>query len=186
MKRKTTHARKSAGSEPIQFQVEAATEGDWPFIVEGQAAIAWARLGPKRRREVDRQALERHVAQHVAELRREEGFPTQAFVAKTDKGKPAGFVWMAKTHNDFTGQVEASLLNQYVAEPYRGRGLGRRLIQTAEQWARRQGLPRICLSVGANNALSQGLYKTMGYHVDTLRMSKALAATEPEVILSDY
>lgn len=169
-----------------RFQIEKATESDWPWIVQGQVQIAWVRLGPDRQREASRQTVEERVAQQVAKLRQEEGFPNEAFMAKTDDGTPAGFVWVAKTHNDFTGQLEASLLSQYVAEPYRGQGLGRRLMETAEEWACQQGLPRVSLSVGAHNRLAQRLYETLGYQVDMLRMTKKLDTQEPELLLTDY
>ncbi len=176
-----------ASSKETAFRIETATDDDWPWIVQGQAEIAWVRLGPERQREVvGRQTVEERVARQVAELRREEGFPNEAFVARTDDGAPVGFVWVARTHNDFTGQLEASLLSQYVAEPSRGQGLGHRLMETAEEWARQQGLPRISLSVGAHNRLAQRLYETLGYEVETLRMTKKLGRQEPGLILTDY
>jgi ribosomal protein S18 acetylase RimI-like enzyme len=110
----------------------------------------------------------------VERLRHDADFPNQAFVARADDGSPAGFVWVAKDQNDSTGQLEASLLNQYVAEAYRGQGLGRRLMNTAEDWACQQGLPCISLSVGAGNRLGQRLYQSLGYAVETLRMTKEL------------
>jgi ribosomal protein S18 acetylase RimI-like enzyme len=183
---KTSKKPVPASFAESRFRIETATEGDWPWIVQGQVEIAWARLGSDRQREASRQTVEERVAQQVAELRQEEGFPNEAFIATTDEGTPAGFVWMAKTHNDFTGQLEASLLNQYVAEPYRGQGLGRRLMETAEEWARQQGLPRISLSVGAHNKLARRLYETLGYQVDVLRMTKKLHTQEPELLLTDY
>jgi ribosomal protein S18 acetylase RimI-like enzyme len=161
-------------AEATQFRVEMAAESDWPWIVCGQVEIVWGRLGPERQREVDRKSVEEHVARQVAKLRIEEGFPNVVLVAKTNDGALAGFAWVARTHNDSTGQLEASLLNQYVAEPYRGRGLGHRLMETAEDWARQQGLPRISLFVGARNTLGQGLYESLGYQVETLRMTKEL------------
>ena len=85
---------------------------------------------------------------------------------------------MAKDQNDATGQLQASLLNQYVAEPYRGQGLGHRLLETAEEWARQQGLPRISLSVGAQNTLGQKLYESLGFQVETLRMTKRFEPDE--------
>ena len=168
------------------FRIEQAAESDWTWIEQGQAEIAWTRLGRERQREASRQTVEEHVAQQVAKLRQESGFPNEVFMAKTDDGTPAGFVWVAKTHNDFTGQLEASLLNQYVAEPYRGQGLGRRLMETAEEWTRQQGLPRISLSVGVRNRLAQRLYETLGYQVDMLRMTKKLDIQESELLLTDY
>ena len=172
----------SAGSKGMLFQIEPAADSDWPWIVQGLVEIAWFRLNEERRRDVSRQTIHNRVEQQVAEIQEQEDFPSQAFVARTEDRQAVGFVWVAKTHNESTGQPEASLLNQYVAEPYRGQGLGRRLMETAEEWARQQGLPRICLSVGAHNTLGQHLYETLGYRVDTLRMTKELDTQEPNLL----
>ena len=169
-----------ANEQKMSFHIESAAEADWPWIVQGQVEIAWARLGKERQQSLGREIVEQNVAQHVQRLRRDEGFPSQALVARTDDGARAGFVWVARTHNDSTGQLEASLLSQYVAEPYRGQGLGHHLMETAEEWARRQGLSRISLSVGARNTLGQRLYETLGYQVETLRMTKRLSTQEDD------
>ncbi|MGD8998357.1 MAG: GNAT family N-acetyltransferase, partial [Anaerolineae bacterium] len=137
---------------PTRFRIEPAASGDWAWIMQGEVEIAWARLGPRGRQEVDQHVVAERTAKRVSELRQDEGFPSWAFVARTEGGTQAGYVWVAKTHNDSTGRLEAALLNQYVAEPYRGQGLGCRLMEAAEDWARREGLPRISLSVGAHNA----------------------------------
>ena len=165
-------------STDIKFQINPAEESDWDWIALGQAEIAWVRLEPECQQEMDRQAIEKSVAQQLARMREDPGFPCQAFVAQADDGASAGFVLVAKTHNDATGQLEASLLSQYVAEPYRGRGLGHRLLEAAEDWASGQGLPRISLSVGVRNTLGQRLYESLGYQVETLRMSKKLSEQE--------
>lgn len=163
-----------------QFKIEQAMESDWPWIVQGEVEIAWVRLDPEQQRHVGRQAVEEAVARRVQRLRADQDFATLAFVARADDGTLAGFVWVAKDQNDFTGQVQASLLNQYVAEPYRGQGLGHRLLETAEDWARQQGLPRISLSIGARNTLGQKLYESLGYRVETLRMAKQLSPCGPD------
>jgi ribosomal protein S18 acetylase RimI-like enzyme len=173
----------SPANSEFKFHIEPATDDDWPWIVQAEIEIYWVRLESERQQEVGLQAIEERVAQRVTNLRKEEGFPNQAFVAKAEEGTPAGFVWVARTHNDSTGQLEASLLNQYVAEPYRGQGLGRHLMETAEEWARQQGLPRISLSVGVHNAIGQRLYESLGYEVETLRMTKKLVPQAPDEIL---
>jgi ribosomal protein S18 acetylase RimI-like enzyme len=173
----------SRDSEKAVFHIEAATEDDWPWIVQGEVVIAWTRLGKERQREMSREAVEKQVAQRVAELRKDEGFHNEAFVARTEDGILAGFVWVARDQNDSTGQIEALLLNQYVAEAYRGQGLGHRLMETAEEWAREQGLPRISLAVGVHNTIGQRLYESLGYQAETLRMSKKLDSQAPDEIL---
>lgn len=164
----------------MDFRFEPATESDWPHIIEWQAEIAWVGLGSKRQAETDPATLCERVARQVAQLRADEGFPNQALMARTAGGEPAGFVWVARTHNDRTGQVEASLLGQYVAKPYRDQGLGGQLLELAEDWARRQGLPCLCLFVGADNTIAQRLYRSLGYEVQSLRMAKRLGPASPD------
>ena len=155
-------------------------ESDWSWIVRGQVETIWVRLGPKGQQGISRQTIDESVRRQVARLRQDEGFPSQAFIAKAEDGTLAGFVWVARDHNDSTGELEATLLNQYVAEPYRSQGLGRRLLETAEEWARGQGLPRISLSVGVYNTIGQRLYESLGYQAETLRMTKRLGMGGPD------
>ena len=115
-----------------QYSIEPAQEADWPWMLIGQVEIAWRRLVSDRQRELGRQRVEESVARQVASVRTDEGFATQAFVAKTDKGESVGFVWVAKDQNDATGQMEASVLHQYVDPTHRGRGLGDWLLDVAE------------------------------------------------------
>jgi len=161
-------------SNDTSFTIAEATTADWPWIVQGQVDIAWTRLGADGQREVSKQTVAERVDRQVERMRRDEGFPTATFVARTVNGIRAGFVWVARTHHDFTGQLEATLLGQYVAEAYRRQGLGRLLMATAEEWARQQGLTRISVSVGAHNTLAQYTYKTLGFRVESLRMSRGL------------
>ena len=162
-----------------KFRIDPAKESDWDWIAQGQAEIVWVRLGSEGQPEISRRAIEESVALQLERMRADTGFPSKAFVAWTNAGSPAGFVLVARTHNDATGQLEASLLSQYVAEPYRGQGLGHRLMEAAEDWTRQQGLPRISLSVSVLNTLGQKLYESLGYQVETLRMSKKLDEREP-------
>ena len=165
---------------PATFTIEPATEEDWPWIAEGQVEIAWVGLTSERQESLGRQRVEESVARQVERLRSTTDFPNQAFVARTDDGTPAGYVWVARDENDSTGQLEASLLSQFVAQAYRGQGLGRRLMEAAEAWARQQSLPRIGLSIGARNTLGQRLYESLGFRIETLRMTKKLGPSEAD------
>jgi len=164
----------SPETEKTQYQIDVAAKDDWPWIIEGLTEIAQGRLTDDQRRTTSRQVLQDLIGQHVTQVQGRDGFSGQAFVARTSDGQPVGFVWVAKVLNEFTGQLEASLLNQYVEKPYRGQGLGNQLMATTEEWARRQGLLRISLRVGVHNRLGQKLYQKLGYEVDMLRMTKPL------------
>lgn len=50
-----------------------------------------------------------------------------------------------------------------IAEPWKGRHLGRRLMTTAREWAQAAGAGGICLTTAPTNFRGQGLYERMGY-----------------------
>lgn len=160
----------------MEFGFESAREDDWPRIIQWQAEIEWVGLPRDRKHELNPEAVHERLRKRVARLRTDEGFPNEALVARAPDGNLAGYVWIAKTHNDRTGRLEASLLGQYVASEYRDQGLGGRLLQLAEDWARRRDLPCLCLFVSSQNAVAQRLYRSLGYEVEGLRMSKSLDA----------
>jgi ribosomal protein S18 acetylase RimI-like enzyme len=123
---------------------------------------------------VGRERARDQVRARLLRLRADEGFPNEALVARASDGSLAGYVWVARTHNDRTGRLEASLLGQYVAPEHRDQGLGGQLLRHAEGWALGHGLPCLCLFVSAGNTIAQRLYRSLGYEVESLRMSKRL------------
>ena len=57
-------------------------------------------------------------------------------------------------------------------EPYRGRGYGKAAMVFAEEEARRRGLTRIALHVGARNDVARNLYRSLGFEENDIAMSK--------------
>jgi RimJ/RimL family protein N-acetyltransferase len=76
-----------------------------------------------------------------------------------------------------------------VGEPFRGIGVGRALMESAESWARAHQIERMVLGVYDGNPIARSLYESLGYEVegierrnvkfpegyrDTIRMAKFL------------
>jgi len=70
--------------------------------------------------------------------------------------------------------MQAYILNLYVAEEYRGWGIGARLMDKAEGWARENRYQQIRLSVAFHNVNAVGLYNKLGYEMDLVCMFKDL------------
>jgi RimJ/RimL family protein N-acetyltransferase len=56
-----------------------------------------------------------------------------------------------------------------VRQKFASQGFGRQLMSAAENWARRQGMHRLELTVMTHNQRAVGLYRKMGYEIEGVR-----------------
>lgn len=94
--------------------------------------------------------------------------PITILVAVASDGKLAGFVEVdLRSHADGcdpskpVGYVEG----WYVADEYRHRGIGKKLIDAAEEWARSHGCAEIASDAVIENLVSQRAHEALGYEV---------------------
>ena len=98
-------------------------------------------------------------------------------VAEVD-GQVVGFV---SFRLDYSPELPNCLPYTYVkvsdlevTPAFRRRGLGRRLMQAAEDWARKKGAVSLVLNVFDFNENARELYRALGYHELSHRMRKKL------------
>ncbi|HTB97156.1 MAG TPA: GNAT family N-acetyltransferase [Terracidiphilus sp.] len=94
--------------------------------------------------------------------------PAVILVAVADEGNLVGFLQAGlRSHADGcdvdhpVGYVEG----WFVQEPARGRGVGRALMQTAEDWARAHGCVEMASDALIDNAASQRAHGALGFEV---------------------
>lgn len=158
----------------LDLSIETAREEDWEDIMPGFVEGTIRTLGPTEREELGPQTVQERATLQAEWIRGPEGFSNQVYVARTAGGDLAGHVWVARILNQFTGRSEALVVNIYVDEDYRGKGVGKRLMAVAEEWASAQDLDRIGLNVSVDNEPAVMLYRVIGYNTESQRMSKQL------------
>ena len=84
----------------------------------------------------------------------------------------ASHVWVAGTGTEIAGCIivqviddEAHIEQVSTAPAYAGQGIGRRLMEHAEDWARRSGYRRITLTTFTNVAWNGPYYRRLGYRI---------------------
>ena len=82
------------------------------------------------------------------------------FVA-LDDGKVVG--WCDISRHGFPSHAHAGKLGMGIVSAYRGRGLGRRLLEATLRAARDAGIERVELSVHADNSRAIALYEKVGF-----------------------
>jgi GNAT superfamily N-acetyltransferase len=95
--------------------------------------------------------------------------------ATGERDEPVGHVWIA-LQGPGAAAESAWVYDVEVVSGLRGQGYGRAIMEQAEQEARARGCARIGLNVFGFNAPAIGLYRSLGYQVTAMQMTKALDA----------
>ena len=94
------------------------------------------------------------------------------FIAEEESGESAGFVHVETETDYFTGKKQGRISDLAVATPYEARGVGLRLLEAAEDWARGQGYNLLSLIVFAGNTRARQLYDNYGFGPEVLKYVK--------------
>lgn len=80
-----------------------------------------------------------------------------------------GIIWLGLATNDLGFIYDFSIY-----ETFREQGFGAQTIKLIENKAKEFGLKKISLRVFGHNIIAMGLYKKMGYQIDSMNMSKEI------------
>jgi ribosomal protein S18 acetylase RimI-like enzyme len=103
------------------------------------------------------------------------GQPGHVVLVATDgAGQRLGFLHGHFDHSVFTGERVGYVSTVVVSAAAAGRGVGRRLMQAAEEWARQEGCRLMTLEVFGQNEAARAVYARLGYQEQTLKLAKPL------------
>lgn len=102
------------------------------------------------------------------------GDKAMMFIAERADGTPLGVVTISGNVN-FTGEPQAYMGELAVIEEAEGQGIGGRLVDAAEQWARENAYDLLVLDTGAANSQARGFYASRGYQEESVRLVKQLS-----------
>lgn len=136
----------------MSITIRVATREDVPRILAGIRGLAdYERLAHEVRATEERLRESLFGAQPAAEV----------LLADLD-GAPAGFALFFHTYSTFLAQRGLYLEDLYVEPPFRGRGVGRRLLGELAAIARQRHCGRLEWSVLDWNAPAIGFYRALG------------------------
>jgi len=99
---------------------------------------------------------------------------SRLIVAVDDRDQILGYMHLKSTHDDVFDCETGYLSIIAVAEITAGKGIGRLLMKTAEDWARAQGYPALLLDVFASNDTARRFYARAGFAEDSVRLRRPL------------
>ncbi len=87
---------------------------------------------------------------------------------------PIAGLWMGNAIDQITGKRYAHIFLLYVVPEYRRRGIAKKLLKEAENWAKIRGDHQIGLQVFPQNQAAINLYQKIGFQTQSIMMLKSL------------
>ncbi|HEY6977623.1 MAG TPA: GNAT family N-acetyltransferase [Chitinophagaceae bacterium] len=100
---------------------------------------------------------------------------TAIFIAQDSNGVPLGFIHLQTGSDYYNSEKHGHISDVIVAPEGEGKGIGRMLVEKAEEWARSQGYRWLTLSVFAQNVRAREVYERLGYGQDIIKYVKELS-----------
>jgi ribosomal protein S18 acetylase RimI-like enzyme len=100
------------------------------------------------------------------------------YIAEDETGKQAGFLHLQTQTDYFNGEKIAYISDLAVDSAFEGQGIGRILLNKAEEWARVQGCSLLTLYVFSNNLRARKVYEKLGFHEEVTKYVKLLSQKE--------
>ena len=102
------------------------------------------------------------------------GSDSAIFVAEDENGKLAGFIHLQIETDYFRDEKYGYISDLAVDAAFEGQGIGRKLLETAEEWARAKGYRLLALYVFSGNRRARLLYEKYGFKEEVIKYVKAV------------
>lgn len=99
---------------------------------------------------------------------------TPLWWARNPEGLAVGCLWMGSSVDQISGDRHGHIFLLYVLPKYRRQGIGSALMNTAENYAKKQGDRQITLQVFESNQTAQDFYQNLNYSSHSILMLKPL------------
>ena len=154
------------------IRIRAAARADDAFFRQLEFETTWASVDPEDRERLTPEEVRLRLDATLETLLARDG--NRIFVAEDESGARMGLLWYGVNRNLVTGEDEAWVYNVSVLPEWRGRGVGRALMEHAEALGRAGGFTTLGLMVAAHNEPAIALYQRMTFRTSTLVMRKPL------------
>ena len=158
-------------SAPI-VEIRIGDDGDRAFFLEIEEQTTWENL-PHDKRDMERAHLSEKLRETLETML---AAPENVlFIADNiQNGEKMGLLWLGTRFNAITGELEAWIYNLTVLPQFQGCGVGKKLMEHAETYARDNGFEVIGLAVATHNERAQKLYARLNYQASNILMRKPL------------
>jgi ribosomal protein S18 acetylase RimI-like enzyme len=157
----------------MHIVLRKAKETDMALVKKLTAETGWKGIPESQRKLLDREKWNRHMIMVFEnDLKRENG---EIFIAEDERRRFIGYLFVGGISDMMTGLNYGFIYDIFVEEKSRGKGIGKLLLEKAEDYCRKKGYSRIALMVSTENDSAIRLYSRIGFKPEQMHMAKELS-----------
>lgn len=146
---------------------------DLPLIRKLTVETGWNGLSEIDRKGLDKEEWSRHMEEVFENFAKQEN--SEIYVAEDESHSFVGYLFVGESRNQMVGKSSGFIYDIYVKEKLRGKGIGKQLIERAENYCRERGYTRLSLMVSAHNQPALKIYGSTGFQKDQILMEKEVS-----------
>lgn len=156
----------------MNIHLREAKATDRPLVKKMFVETSWEYIPETQKKLLDREKWNMNVIEDYENILKEEN--TEVFIAEDEHHKYVGHLIVGQTRGMITKLSFGYIYDIFVEEEFRGKGIGKLLLEKAEDYCRKKGHSRIALSVSATNDSAIKLYSRTGYKPERINMAKEI------------
>jgi ribosomal protein S18 acetylase RimI-like enzyme len=149
--------------------VREAEQSDHTFIFELSPNLAEVAQLEWHTDDVVRKMQDDYIAEMLAETSQ----ANATFIAEINNVQ-LGFIHVRTNKDEISGETRGTIPLLVISPKSQGLGLGKALIEYAENWVKELGCRLLHLEVFANNKSAKGFYENSGFKSETIHMIKPI------------
>lgn len=156
----------------MQVTLRPMKKKDMALIRKLTVETGWNSMSETDRKELNKKQWSRHMEEVFENFAKQEN--SEIYVAEDENQTFAGYLFVGESRNLMVGKSSGFIYDIYVNEEFRGKGIGKQLIERAENYCRQRGYTRLSLMVSAHNKPALKLYESTGFQKDQIYMDKEI------------
>ncbi|MDQ7249416.1 GNAT family N-acetyltransferase [Dongia sedimenti] len=150
--------------------IRPAVAADRPFLISLDERLVEEAVVP----EITRDQLIAFQSTYTREALDADKPGMATLIAVDGTGRPLGYIQLEPHHDMLTGETSGYVSILAVRAEAQGRGVAKRLLDAADDWAVRAGFRFLMLDVFASNATARRFYERRGFVDESLRLRRKL------------
>jgi ribosomal protein S18 acetylase RimI-like enzyme len=156
----------------MHIDLRKAKKRDLALVRKLTAETGWKDIPESQKKLLNRKKWNKHMNEVFERFLRREN--SQIFIAKDELRRFIGYLFVGESSNYLTELNLGFIYDIFVKEEFRGKGIGKKLLDKADEYCRKNGYSRIGLEVSTANESAINLYNKAGFKSERMYMAKEL------------